>query len=164
MDVPGTDWPDTRILLDRIETKARKFGGIQHWGMNHLLDASDVARAYPRLDTWRRVRWALTNNGTLTAFDNDFTRRCGLSAPPTWPTGPLGRGWTTLPGLAKEIGVGANGAVWVIGTNPIGGSFGIHRWNGAGWDAVDGGAVRVAVGPDGQPWVVNDAGNIFRRE
>ena len=76
-EVPGTDWPDTPVLLARIESEARKLGGIQHWGMNDKLDASDVARAYPRLDTWRRVRWALTKDGTLTTFDNDFTHRCG---------------------------------------------------------------------------------------
>jgi hypothetical protein len=85
-DLPGTDWPDTPILLARIEDEARKFGGIQHWGMNDKMDASDVARAYPRLDTWRRIRWALTSGGTLKTFDSDFTHRCGLSDPPS--TGP----------------------------------------------------------------------------
>ena len=53
--------------------------------MNDKLDASDVARAYPRLDTWRRVRWALTKGGTITTFDSDFTHRCGLSDPPNLP-------------------------------------------------------------------------------
>ena len=84
-EVPGTDWPDTPALLSRIEGEGRKFGGIQHWGMNDKIDASDVARAYPRIDTWRRVRWALTQNGTITTFDNDFTHRCGLSDPPSPP-------------------------------------------------------------------------------
>ncbi|MCL4251974.1 MAG: FAD-binding protein [Anaerolineae bacterium] len=79
---PGPTWADTPILLDRIETKAREFGGIQHWGLNNLLNANDVSRAYPRLDTWRRVRWELSRGGTISTFDSDFTRRCGLSAPP----------------------------------------------------------------------------------
>src|SRR5262249_40314872 len=79
---PGSNmgWADTPPLLARIEAKGREFGGIQHWGLNEGLNASDVARAYPRLDTWRRVRWELTKGGTLTTFDNDFTHRCGLSA------------------------------------------------------------------------------------
>ena len=47
-------------LLARIEAKARELGGIQHWGMNDQLNSDDVARAYPRLDTWRRARWELT--------------------------------------------------------------------------------------------------------
>ena len=83
--VPGvafTEWQDTPILLSRIEAAVRQFGGIQHWGLSNDLRREDVARAYPRLDTWRRVRWALTRGGTLTAFDSDFTRRCGLSDPP----------------------------------------------------------------------------------
>jgi FAD binding domain/FG-GAP-like repeat/FG-GAP repeat len=76
------NWPDTPTLLARIEAKAREFGGIQHWGMNDALDRVAVERAYPRLDTWRRVRWELTKGGTISTFDADFTRRCGLSDPP----------------------------------------------------------------------------------
>jgi hypothetical protein len=79
---PETEWPDTPLLLRRIEDAARRFGGIQHWGLSNDLNRDDVARANPRLDTWRRVRWELTKGGTLTTFDSDFTRRCGLSDPP----------------------------------------------------------------------------------
>jgi FAD/FMN-containing dehydrogenase len=78
----GFDWPDTPVLIDRIEAEARKFGGIQHWGLNEGINRDDVTRAYPRLDTWRRVRWELTRSGTISTFDSDFTRRCGLSDPP----------------------------------------------------------------------------------
>ncbi|HSC90642.1 MAG TPA: FG-GAP-like repeat-containing protein [Gaiellaceae bacterium] len=75
-------WPDTPTLLARLEAAGRRYGGIQHWGMNDALDALDVGRAYPRADAWRRVRWELTKGGTITTFDSDFTRRCGLSSPP----------------------------------------------------------------------------------
>jgi hypothetical protein len=75
-------WDDTPVLIDRIEAKAREFGGIQHWGLNGLINDADVIRSYPRLDTWRRVRWQLTKSGTIRSFDSDFTRRCGLSDPP----------------------------------------------------------------------------------
>jgi putative transposon-encoded protein len=81
--IPGLEeWPDTPILISRIEAEGRRFGGIQHWGMFDQMNASDVARAFPRLDTWRRVRWDLTNGGTITTFDNDFMRRCALTNPP----------------------------------------------------------------------------------
>src|SRR5262249_37991164 len=83
--MPGvafTEWQDTPILLSRIEAAVRQFGGIQHWGLSNDLRREDVVRAYPRLNSWRQVRWALTRGGTLTAFDSDFTRRCGLSDPP----------------------------------------------------------------------------------
>ena len=79
---PWIPWPETQVLLERLEGEARRFGGIQHWGMNDGLNAIDVGRAYPRLDTWRRVRWELTKGGTVPTFDNDFTRRCGLSDAP----------------------------------------------------------------------------------
>jgi hypothetical protein len=73
---------DTRPLLDKLEALARDKGATQHWGTCNDLRASDVAGGYPRLDTWRRVRWELTQGGTLATFDSDFTRRSGLSDPP----------------------------------------------------------------------------------
>jgi len=35
--------------------------------------------------------------------------------------------WQQLPGLAKDIGVGADGSVWVIGMDPEPGGYGIHH-------------------------------------
>ena len=75
-------WVETPDLIGRIEAKVREFGGAFHWGLNDSLNATDVVGSYPRLDTWRRVRWQLTKGGTVRTFDSDFTRRCGLSAPP----------------------------------------------------------------------------------
>ena len=74
--------------------------------------------------------------------------------------------WFEMPGGGKDIAVGADGSVWVIGLGPIvGGNFAIHKWNEAtfSWQGSDGGAVRIAVSPSGVPWVVNAAGQIFRR-
>jgi hypothetical protein len=70
--------------------------------------------------------------------------------------------FTLRPGGATDIGVGANGSVWVIGTNPTGGGYGVYRWTGAGWAAMPGGAVRIAVDPRGNPWVVNSVHQIYR--
>jgi hypothetical protein len=145
----------TKPLLLKLEALGRDHGAIQHWGMFLDLNPGDVESAYPHLDTWRRVRWELTRGGTITTFDSNFTRRCGLSDPPN-----------PLPGLGKDIGVGADGSVWMIGTNPVGAAsdFGVYKWNGTNWDGVDGGGVRIAVGPDGTPWMVNSAGQIFHRQ
>ncbi|MFN8483754.1 MAG: tectonin domain-containing protein [Anaerolineae bacterium] len=71
--------------------------------------------------------------------------------------------WNVMPGAAKDIGIGTDGSVWVIGDSAVPGGYGIYRYNGAGWDGIDGAAVRIAVDPHGQPWVVNDADQIFRR-
>jgi hypothetical protein len=56
-----------------------------------------------------------------------------------------------LPGSATDIAVGANGAVWVVGTNPTIGGYGIYRWNGDGWTRLPGGAVAIAVDATGNP-------------
>ena len=69
--------------------------------------------------------------------------------------------WTQLNGEAQDIGVGANGAVWVIGTDVTPGGYGIHRWTGSGWQRIDGGGVRISVDPRGRPWVVNSSHTIF---
>jgi hypothetical protein len=51
--------------------------------------------------------------------------------------------------------------VWVIGTNPVAGGYGIYRWNGTGWSREPGGAVAIAVEADGAPLVINSAHQIY---
>ncbi|MBW2618938.1 MAG: hypothetical protein JRC92_08695 [Deltaproteobacteria bacterium] len=72
-------------------------------------------------------------------------------------------GWELLPGEAHDIGVGADGSVWVIGDDEVKGGFGIYRWNGRAWERTNGAAIRIAVGPKGDPWVVNSKKQIFSR-
>jgi hypothetical protein len=69
--------------------------------------------------------------------------------------------FTLRPGLGVDVGVGSNGSVWVVGTNPVPGGYGIYRWTGSGWSSVPGGALRIAVDPSGNPWVVNSVGQIY---
>jgi hypothetical protein len=71
------------------------------------------------------------------------------------------------PGLAQDVGVGADGSVWIIGRTPVAGGFNIAqlvRNEAGGWSEVKigGGAVRVAVDPQGSPWVVNEPGNLYQ--
>jgi hypothetical protein len=76
----------TEPLLNALEQLGTddKHGGIQHWGMFSVpnLSKSDVTSAYPRLDTWRRVRRELSNGGTIHTFENAFSARVGLDDPP----------------------------------------------------------------------------------
>ena len=65
------------------------------------------------------------------------------------------------PGGATNIAVGANGSVWIIGTNAVAGGYGIYHWNGTGWTPVSGGGVTIAVDPGGNPWLINSAHQIF---
>jgi hypothetical protein len=71
------------------------------------------------------------------------------------------------PGAAQDIGMGADGSLWAIGTSPQTGGFRIYRMASPGVWTVDSngasGAVRIAVAPDGSPWVVNNAGNVYHK-
>ena len=58
--------------------------------------------------------------------------------------------WTGVPGSATDIGVGADGTVWNIGTIAEGGGYGIFKYNGTSFTKVPGGAVRCAVDPQGK--------------
>ena len=69
--------------------------------------------------------------------------------------------WSLLPGAAVDVAASAN-ALWVIGTNPVPGGYGLHRWDGKSFVAASGGAVRIDLDPQGNPWVVNNAGKAFR--
>tara|TARA_R110002110_G_scaffold7200_3_gene36508 strand:+ start:1369 stop:5520 length:4152 start_codon:yes stop_codon:yes gene_type:complete len=65
--------------------------------------------------------------------------------------------WKRMPGAAIDIAAGANGSVWVAGTN---GSP--YSWTGSTWKALPGKIVRLDVGPNGRPWAVNKANQIWR--
>ena len=65
------------------------------------------------------------------------------------------------PGAATDISQGADGSVWIIGTNPVSGGYGIYRWTGSGWAREPGGAVSIAVAPDGTPLIINSAHQIY---
>jgi len=86
----------------------------------------------------------------------------GLTSVAIEPTYSQGGSWERLSGAATDIGVGANGAVFTIGTNRSDGGHGIWKWTGNQWQSLPGGGVRIAVDPSGNPWVVNDRGTIFQ--
>ena len=65
---------------------------------------------------------------------------------------------------AKDIGIGANGSVWIVGMNPVSGGYGIYKWDGKNWKVVDGGAVQISVDKYGIPWVVNLFNHIYRKK
>lgn len=65
-------------------------------------------------------------------------------------------------GSARDIAIGANGSVYIIGTdNPSPGNGGIYLLQGSRWLNVGGYGVRVAVDPEGGRWVVNSGGEIW---
>lgn len=70
--------------------------------------------------------------------------------------------WKLQSGAARDVGVGANGAVWIIGTNAVPGGYGIARWSGSSWTTIPGGAERIAVDAQGNAWVVNSLHTVYR--
>lgn len=78
-----------------------------------------------------------------------------------------GAGWTQVGTRASDIGVGANGTLWMIGNVAEGANFGIHRGvvdpkGGVSWTKMAGSAVRVDVDALGNAWVVNAGGAVYR--
>jgi Tectonin domain len=78
-------------------------------------------------------------------------------------------GWgDPLPGCAKDIAVGGNSTVWVVGCDQVSGGWSLHKWTGVDpnhpWERAQGGGTNISVAPDGRPWIVNDIGNIYKRD
>lgn len=102
---------------------------------------------------------------------NDAPSRPGN---PALPDGPAFYGWVRVPGEARDIGVGADGTVWVLGANSYrnGGfdffdagadyDFGLFVLDEFGWLEFPGAGLRLDVDPDGYPWVVNSDQEIWR--
>lgn len=68
--------------------------------------------------------------------------------------------WQLTDGGARDIGMGADGTAWVIGTNAVPGGYSIWRRTGNTWTNVPGGAERIAVDAQGNAWIVNNTQNI----
>lgn len=75
-----------------------------------------------------------------------------------------GSKWVAVAGIhASDIGVGADGSVWAVGSQPFdAGGFGIYRYTGTSWTQMPGAAVRIDVDPKGNAWIVNKLGEVFR--
>ena len=70
--------------------------------------------------------------------------------------------WQLMPGRAIDIGIGANGSVWVIGTDTnAAGDGNLYQLNGTNWERFEGTGTNIAVDQNGFPWVVNSSGVVF---
>jgi len=72
---PLTDASSSVDLLRRFEDAMIPYGGRAHWGQ---LQHRCYTSTYPNFPQWLAIHAALTKNGTLHTFDNDFSVRCGL--------------------------------------------------------------------------------------
>ena len=70
-----------------------------------------------------------------------------------WP----GNEWMLLDGGARDGGVGADGAIWIVGT-----SGKVFKLEGQSWtEKRSGDHLAIDVGPDGKPWVVASDHRIY---
>ena len=77
-----------------------------------------------------------------------------------------GKSWKKIPGQARDIGIGANGDVWIVGWDRQSSSgYGIYKWNKTHqkWTLVPGKGYRIAVAAGGTPWLLTEQGKIFQR-
>ena len=70
--------------------------------------------------------------------------------------------WIQRCGEVRDIGIGGDGSVWIVGTSEDDGGHHIYRWNGTAWIRVPGSSRQISVGPDGYPWAANSGGDIYR--
>jgi hypothetical protein len=86
-----------------------------------------------------------------------------LGAPNQASANVVRTSWRKLTGMAWEIGVGANGTAWVLGTKEGGvGGYEVYRYNGADWIRMPGNASRISVDGPGNAWVTTKNREIYR--
>ena len=78
------------------------------------------------------------------------------------PLSALEISWQRMPGTGKDVSVGADGSVFVVGNGD--GNEPVYRWNGSAWENRGGSAVLIAVGPNGAPWTVDKYSNMAHFE
>ena len=82
VEVVGLDtMRGTQPIFDAFEGLGAQHGATPHWGMFNSFSAARVKAAFPRLDSWKRIRFQLSAGGTLHTFDNQFTHDAGLEDP-----------------------------------------------------------------------------------
>lgn len=72
--------------------------------------------------------------------------------------------WERLPGYATDIGIGADGSVWVVGVDERRGGNSLYTWVNGLWRKMDGAGVRIDVDRFGAPWVINEDEQIYKLE
>lgn len=131
----------------------------------------NLLREYNANNRWLYQQWAISLGAgdraprDLSAFatlaKTALAQGTGEAAVQPRPAAAAANTWRQMPGSANEIGMGG-GTLWIVGTNPVPGGFGIYRWNGNAWTQVPGGAVRIDVDSKGYAWIVSDKDEIFR--
>lgn len=73
--------------------------------------------------------------------------------------------WQVMPGTATDIGIGADGSAFIIGTDDVSPSGGksISKWDGSNWVTMPACAgIHIAVDPHGIPYVANLSNIVYK--
>jgi peptidoglycan hydrolase-like protein with peptidoglycan-binding domain len=192
---PDTPFGTQRRLLSNDDLNAGYVLGI-NWSLFDSFGENDVdiddgglfhtqyVTALPVLPSGELTVWSFTNGGPWVNMSGSASGAIGGSRISsntigTWivqADGDIysfnsGTSWTKRPGCAKDIGIGPDNSIWVLGcAQTSSGDFPLFKWNGSGWtqDQTGGAGVRISVGKRLDsgltvPWVVNAGGGIFRR-
>ena len=73
--------------------------------------------------------------------------------------------WEQMPGTATDIGIGADGSIFIIGTQDVSPSGGknILKWDGSNWVTMpEYAGIHIAVDPTGIPYVTNLSNIVYK--
>lgn len=137
-------------------------GSVYVLGQDTLAGGSGVWKYLHTAKTWTRI--SDYHGGVRIATDPQGNPWIVDQSNLIWAWNPVNQAFTRFPGAATDIGIGADGSIWVIGIQAASGGYNIRTWDSSTstWNTVGGAAVRISVQPNGIPWVINSANNIFR--
>ncbi|HEX2677506.1 MAG TPA: hypothetical protein VHM19_12720 [Polyangiales bacterium] len=138
------------------------------WAISNTAGTSSFGNGY-RLEKWNHqtLQWdlqpATSGCGVRIAVDN--------TGMPWWVDNQnkvfrmINNAPVSVPGVATDIGAGADGSVWAIGATAYGNGYAVWRYNAffnTWFQAGGAGGVRVAVDPSGNALIVDAAGYVSR--
>ena len=156
----ATDFFDATWYLDNHLDLKSTFGddllkATQHW-LEHGLDEGRQSNAEFSIRAYRNRYQDLhghSYNDALGHWKNHGQSEGRNAA----PIAPFSMDWTLVDGNAIDIGAGADGSVWCIGTD-----MRVYRYTGSDWEDMDfGNALRIDAAPDGSAWVVRNDGQVW---
>ena len=137
------------------------------WFLNDLLIIPELRIG--RESYWVELRLVGADLFVLDQYGLNRNFNAGIN------TGSVFQDWIRIPGEARDISVGADGSVWVLGGNSypaidydffdngeINNDFGLYVLDEYGWLEVPGAGIRLDVDPDGYPWIINSEHEIWR--
>jgi hypothetical protein len=73
-----------------------------------------------------------------------------------------GCAWVSRQAPARDVGTGADGSAWIVGTTQAGHGYNISRWDGSTWKALPGAAMRISAASEVSAWCVNSQRKIYQ--